>query len=273
MRQDSIKPIANMKKLILLLLFVGSISFAHATHIRGGFIVYRQLEKNLYEFAAHIFFDGSGVPADEEIEMYVNGTLQRVKLVRIESFDQDKPMTERTTKGIYSTTYALSTDGIPFFSGAFYRIGVQIRNRNPATANIPNAVNTPFYIESLLSVTQSNNSVTFEDKNTAVFARVGVPLNIRPVVKDIDNDQITFAIDAPFREAATRISGYTTPDRTACNNCTLSINPDSGELIWQTPSQAGSYVITLRLDEWRTVAGTRTRVGTVYRDIQVYIIN
>ncbi|MCU0393300.1 MAG: hypothetical protein MUE81_19485 [Thermoflexibacter sp.] len=263
-----------MKKFILLLfLFAGNGFLANATHIIGGFIAYKQLERNVYEFSAHIFFDRAGVPIDQEVEMSVNGVLKNVKLGKTEMFNPSSPLAERTIKGIYSTTYTLDNEGIPFLSGAFYRIGVRIRNRNPNTANIPNSVNVPFYIESLLSVSQSNNSVVFEDKNVAIFAKVGSPLQLNNIVKDPDNDQITFAIDAPFRDVATRIEGYSTPDRTACNNCTLSINANSGELIWQTPSQTGSYVITLRIDEWRTIAGIRTRVGTVYRDIQVYITN
>ncbi len=246
---------------------------AWATHIRGGYVVYRQVENSLYEFAAHIFFDGSGVPADEEIEMNINGQMLKVRLVKLELYDQDKSPIERTAKGIYTATYQISPSPIPFLSGTFYRVGVQIRNRNPNTANIPNSVNTPFYVESLLAITQNNNSIVFEDKMTAIFAKAGQPLVLKNSVKDIDNDQVTFAIDAPFREMGIRIGGYATPDRVNCNNCSLSINENSGELVWQTPSQAGSYVITLRVEEWRMIGGTRTRVGTVYRDLQIYVVN
>jgi hypothetical protein len=262
-----------MKKLLFLLLLGGLMPSVWATHIRGGYVVYRNLENSLYEFAAHILFDGAGVPADEEIEMNVNGQMLRVRLVKLEHYDQDKPIIERTTKGIYTANYQVRPSPVPFFSGAFYRVGVLIRNRNPNTANIPNSVNTPFYIESLLAVAQSNNSIVLEDKISAIFVKSGQPLVLKNSIKDVDNDQVTFAIDTPFRNMGIRIDGYATPDRVNCTNCSLIINENSGELIWRTPSQAGSYVITLRIDEWRNVGGVRTRVGTVYRDIQIYVVN
>jgi gliding motility-associated-like protein len=143
------------------------------------------------------------------------------------------------------------------------------RNRNADVINIPNSVNVPFYIESLLiinSFSGANSSPRFTFKPVDK-ACVGQCFEHNPGAFDPDlQDSLSFALSVPRGEGGLPVPGYSYPPGD------YSIDEHTGELRWCSPPKAGEYNLAFIVYEWRKNTNNEYQLtGYVLRDMQVIV--
>ena len=244
-----------MKKylLFLFLLFI-CLSQVFATHNRAGEITYKHLYGNTYKITL-LTYTYAPSPADRpELEVFWgDGTSDT--LPRVQKIDLTPVMRKNVYEGIH-------TYGGP---GTFV-ISLMDPNRNGGVVNILNSINTPFYIETVLIINPffiPNNSpiLTFPPIDDACLYK---PFIHNPGAYDIDGDSLSYTLIPCKRENGLDIIGYTYP--TANNIFTL--NPITGDLLWDSPIQAGEYNVAILIEEWRY----GYKMGSIIRDMQISVV-
>lgn len=144
-------------------------------------------------------------------------------------------------------------------------------NRNAGVINIPNSVNIPFYIESLIIVNSYINS-------SPIFANPPIDKGVlnacyyhNPCAYDIDGDSLSYEITQCRSGYGNPANGYTYPTTGAGGS--FSINPLTGLLTWCTPQLTGEYNIAIIVREWRKNACNSgySLMGYVLRDMQTVV--
>lgn len=168
-------------------------------------------------------------------------------------------------KNIYTITHTYSGPGN-------YLVRMFDPNRNQGVENIPNSVNQPFYVESLLiinSFTGANSSPIFGVDPTD-RACVGKCFYHNPGAYDPDGDSLSFEITTSRGENGLTVPGYFFPPAGAGG--TYGINALSGTLSWCTPQNQGEFNLAFITKEWRkNTSGIYKLVGYVLRDMQVVV--
>jgi gliding motility-associated-like protein len=147
-------------------------------------------------------------------------------------------------------------------------------NRNQGVINIPNSVNQPFYIESLLiinSFSGSNSSPLF---HFAPIDRgcVNECFEHNPGAHDPDNDSLSYEITQSRKGHNEPVPNYSYPDHGPGGN--YGIDARTGLLSWCDPQMSGEYNLAFIVKEWRkNTSGDYILIGYVLRDMQVIIAN
>jgi gliding motility-associated-like protein len=148
-------------------------------------------------------------------------------------------------------------------------------NRNQGVRNIPNSVNLPFYIESLLiinSLTGANSSPIFAFPPVD-RACVGVCFEHNPGAFDPDGDSLSYEISTSRGVNGQTVLGYFFPNAET-PGATYGINAQTGLLKWCTPQFIDEYNIAFIVKEWRkNTSGNYQLIGYVLRDMQVIVNN
>jgi len=146
-------------------------------------------------------------------------------------------------------------------------------NRNQGVRNIPNSVNLPFYIESLLiinSFSGANSSPIFAfppiDR-----ACVGECFKHNPGAYDPDkDDSLSFHISTSRQADGQTVAGYSYPDTQPGGF--YGIDARTGLLSWCNPVYQDEYNLAFIVKEWRkNTSGIYELIGYVLRDMQVIV--
>jgi hypothetical protein len=126
-------------------------------------------------------------------------------------------------------------------------------------------VDVPFYVQSTLVISPflgPNNSVQLLlppiDNGC-----VGYTFIHNTGAFDPDGDSLSYSLVNCRGFNGLPIPGYTLPAASE----SITINPVTGDLIWETPTMQGEYNLAILIEEWRN----GIRIGTVTRDLQVII--
>ena len=236
--------------LLFLFLIVGT---AKATHERAGEIIFSHINDLTYEVKI-ITYTYAPSPADREnLEiMWGDGTssiLPRTSLV-------DLPDDIRRNEYEGQHTYV--------GQGSF-KITLEDPNRNYGIVNIPNSVNIPFFIETLLVINPflgPNNSPILLNPPLD-FGCIDRLYIHNPAAFDPDGDSLSYRLTVCRGANGLPIPGYTYPQ--ASNQFT--IDEFTGDLIWDKPKLQGEYNVAFIIEEWRN----GQRIGYVTRDLQIKI--
>jgi gliding motility-associated-like protein len=145
-------------------------------------------------------------------------------------------------------------------------------NRNGGIINIPNSINQPFYIESLLIIRgfSGANSSPILYNDPIDKGCVGQCFQHNPGASDGDGDSLSYSITTSRGAGGQTLSGYTYPN--SGSGGIYSIHPTTGILNWCNPQAAGEYNIAFIIHEWRRgTNGKYQEIGYVLRDMQVII--
>ncbi len=246
-----------MKRLIgILLLFLLSFA-AEATHNRAGEITYRHVSGLVYEITVTIFADPNS-PAIGRKEIEVDwGDNTGTDSLFVASETIIVPGFVQKRVWVSNHTYPGPGD---------YTISVTDPNRNAGVDNINNSSAVPFYVKSLLRIfpisgIYNNSPVLLNDPiDDACLGQTFIH-NVGAV--DSDGDSLAYAISPSFGLQGTLAPGYEFPP--ASNR--IFVDPISGDLRWENPSQLGVYNIAIEVSEYRN----GVLVGRVLRDIQVVV--
>ena len=182
---------------------------------------------------------------------------------------------------LYSIDTLLITHTFP--SPGKYLISMREFNRGADIVNMRNAVNTPFYVETLLTVDPAmgeNSTPLLSDSvvfNTHVKTRFVHDIG----AVDPDGDSLSYALVVPKQAVDRKVEVYAFPDQF---DTLYAENPsrengsapplfaiEEGQLIWDAPTYGGEYAAAFRVKEWRKVDDEWTEIGYVARDLIIRV--
>jgi hypothetical protein len=257
-----------------------------ATHNRAGEITYKWISGYTYSITLTTYTDDGPSIADRcQMTLYF-GDGDSCQAIRENGFAAPSNAQCPTSflgviiatsptikKNIYSCIHTYAGPGL-------YKIYMFDRNRNSGVINIPNSVNEPFYLESMLSIsafTGSNNSSVLTVPPIDM-ACLGKCFYHNAGAYDSDGDSLSYEIvmckgEDSFGNMGVTIPGYSFPSPGASG--VFKIDSLTGTVIWCNPQQPGEYNIAFIIREWRKMCGggTPTLVGYVIRDMQIIVNN
>ncbi|MBS1651395.1 MAG: gliding motility-associated C-terminal domain-containing protein [Bacteroidetes bacterium] len=168
-------------------------------------------------------------------------------------------------KNIYTITHTYPGPGT-------FKVSTFDPNRNLDVQNIPNSVDQPFYVESMLQINAFTGAVSSPQFNFPPIdqACVGKCFYHNPGAYDPDGDSLSFEITTCRGVGGLTIPGFTQPNYGTSG--TFSINPTKGTLSWCSPPMQGQYNMAFIVRKWRrNTSGVYENVGYVERDMQVVV--
>jgi gliding motility-associated-like protein len=226
---------------------------AMATHNRAGEITYRHISNLTYEFTM-VTYTYSLSPADRPtLTMdWGDGTSSVVNRI------QKVSLPNQVNMNLYKATHTFAGQGS-------FVVSMEDPNRNGGVVNIPNSINVPFYIETVLVINPfigSNNSPVLLNPPIDNGC-VGSPFLHNPSAYDPDGDSISYELIHCKGEDGNDIKGYTYPAASQ----SFSIDPVTGTLSWINPIYQGEYNVAILIKEWRN----GVMIGSLIRDMQITI--
>ncbi|PKP50084.1 MAG: hypothetical protein CVT94_03095 [Bacteroidetes bacterium HGW-Bacteroidetes-11] len=270
------KPLTSLKlnTFFSLLIFLLISTHVSATHQRAGEITYRHISGLTYEVTITTYTFAPS--AADRCELTINwGDGQSSVLSRTNGPPGTTPagiFCEHTGENISSEIRLSIYKGIHTYAApSNYRLWLEDPNRNLGIQNIPNSVDVPLYIESLLVVNPflgTNNSpillIPPVDNGC-----VGLPFLHNPGAYDPDGDSLSFRLVNCKGAGGRDIPGYKLPNEVDLQNPgTFTINEVTGDVLWESPARQGEYNFAFLIEEWRN----GVLIGYVTRDMQVNII-
>jgi gliding motility-associated-like protein len=250
---------ARKTTFILLLLILASVAplCVNATHQRAAEITYRHLTGLTYEITL-ISYTYTPSPANAYRDYLTinwgDGTLSDIPRVEIQELAGD--ISYNRYKGQHT-----------FPGPADYIISCEDPNRNGGILNIPNSINVPLFIYSELVISPFIGGYN----NSPVLlippidnACVDQPFYHNPGAYDVDGDSLSYRLVTCYGAMGLPIPGYTLPPATNF----LTLDPLTGDLLWDSPPNQGEYNIAILIEEWRE----GVKIGSVLRDMQIIVV-
>jgi gliding motility-associated-like protein len=242
-----------MRKFIFFFGFIWLWNVGFATHQRAGEITYKHVSGLTYEFTI-VTYTYTPSPADRPEIDVLWGDNTESTIPRKSKISVGTDISENK----YVATHTYSSAGI-------YFVSFEDPNRNAGIMNIPNSVNIPFFIETVIVINPflgPNNSVQLLNPpldngcvNTTYYHNVGA--------YDPDGDSLSYKLIACRGLDGQPIPGYNFPQASEY----IEIDEITGDLVWETPTMQGEYNIAILIFEYRN----GQFIGSVVRDMQITI--
>lgn len=256
----------DFKALIGVFVFVCLSHWAAATHNRAGEITYRHIGGYTYEITITTCTKTSVIADREWLRIAWGDNLNPG--AELDSIQRDNIEFSPPGEDWQINTY---TDIHTYPGIGSYLLTVEDQNRNEGVNNIPESVSVAFWIESLLVISPIgfNNSVVLLNppKELACLNKLWIH---NPGAFDPDGDSLYYSLIPCMRQDGVNIEGYNYPDDTTPNpNDIFSIDPQTGDVTWDVPSEpAGEYNFAIKIEEFRN----GYLMGYVVRDMQITVI-
>ncbi len=164
-----------------------------------------------------------------------------------------------------------------------YKIRFLEFNRNDLTLNMNNSVDTPFYVETEITIDPFigvNNSPVLTIPPVDNGA-VNVRYIHNPGAYDPDGDSLSYRIEIPKQGFERVVNNYRDPASAEFSKnkedgtgpAFMRVDAIFGDLVWDAPGTAGQYSVAMRITEWRKIDGKYVEIGYVVRDMQIIIEN
>ncbi len=271
-------PIRTLRRITpFLILFLGFFFGARpalATHNRAGEISVEQVgdcTSSLTVRATIVTYTkASSVDADRDTLTicWGDGFCQRV--VRANgpgNPPQGEVLENNTKRNLYYATHTYPARGT-------YVISMTDPNRNGGILNVnfPNSEQIKFHLQT----TYTFPNPQFQGcNNTPVLLQppidigcVGQRFIHNPNAYDQDGDSLSYEFIVPMQDVGLDVPNYQFPD--AINpgpDNQLTIDPVTGDIVWDAPQRAGEYNLAMIIIEWRN----GFPLDTIIRDMQILI--
>ena len=269
----------NRTILLIFFLLAGFGSEVLATHIRGGYITAKRITGYRYQFVLTIFRDKTSVVSDLENELYPDVNSTTVLSSHVTSIT-DIPGKE-TEIWVYHYEYTYSSPGI--YTAYHYKMF-----RNKSVLNMDNSDQTTFYIETKVIIDPflAFDQTPIVTKPAVDFAAVGSVYRYNPGAYDPDGDSLSYehvpsrqfiqgtnvsAVVGNYIDPAVRSGGL---DSSNSIPATMTLNPVTGDLIWNAPRIVGQFNTAIKIVEWRRKRADRPKrdsIGYVILDMQIIV--
>ena len=244
-----------MRRIVIFIVFVFITIQSFATHNRAGEITYEQLSQLTYKFTLVTYtYTPSLADRPTLVLNWGDGTESVINRITKTSLPNQVSM------NIYEGTHTFNGQGT-------FIISMIDPNRNGGVVNIPNSINQPFYIETILEINPFigiNNSPRLLNPPIDNGC-VGYPFLHNPGAYDIDGDSIAYELVNCRGVDGFFIPGYSYPPFTV----SFGIDPITGTLTWDSPTSIGEYNVAILIKEYRN----GVFVGSITRDMQITIAN
>lgn len=272
---------------ILFLLFLGV--EAWATHIRAGEIVAVRISQSSlrFRFTLILYSDtGSGVQVGE------GGTFNfgdgriieggRQILIEQATFFDEQLIGNETRRTIFEFEHTFSANNV-------FIISYTEQNRNNNIVNINNGASdqTAFHIETIIRIDPGllGNGTPQLTIPPIDRACVGARFIHNPGAFDPDGDSLAYKLVTPQEARGETVNSYLPLNDPAITTITedgngspiFSIDPITGDFVWDAPQRAGEYNAAFIVEEWRfiddpvTGEGRWEILGFVTRDMQILV--
>ncbi|HUW06315.1 MAG TPA: gliding motility-associated C-terminal domain-containing protein [Williamwhitmania sp.] len=245
-----------MKNILLFYLLCLLPLVGFATHNRAGEITYRQISGLTYEITVVTYTSSLPGAADRPTLRVTYGDNVSEEVARIELIYLPNNYKRNTYKSQHT-----------FPGPGAYDIVVEDPNRNYGVKNIPNSVFTVFTIKSTLVINaELGNNTTPVLLNPPIdMAGLHQLFVHNPAAYDAEGDSLSYDLTVCLGEDGNPIPGYTLPPASR----SLTVNPVTGDLIWDSPTDTGSYNVAINVMEWRD----GIKIGNIVRDMQIDVRN
>jgi len=248
-----------MKKSFFIFFFnIFLVSAAFATHMRAGYITYTWVSGLTYKFTITTYTNTLS-PADRPQYTIDWGDGTTSVINRFYKGPVGNP-TDEVSSNLYDTTEHT-------FSGPdTYVISLTDPNRNAGILNIPNSVNVPFYVQTVLVI---NPFVSGSNSPAILNAPiesgcVNEPFIYNPGAYNTNGDSLSYSMIPCKTTGGLNIAGYSYP--IASNS--FGINAVTGTMVWNSPEQQGEYNVAILIQEYRF----GQLVGQFTIDMQITIV-
>ncbi len=277
-----------MKKGIFSLVLALFSLYAFATHNRAGEITYKCLGNNDYIFTITTYTKCSS-PADRcELTLIIAQHGNPCGNI-IDSLIIDRKNGPNGLAGDGCGHFCVFSQGmgvnvinandvkqnvyyntIPYhFSGpGDYMLYVYDPNRNSGVINIPNSVNTPFWIESRLIISpffsgpcNSSPQLTVPPIDKACVGKIFIH---NPGAWDPDGDSLSYKLTC-----CKGVCGQCVPGFDQYPSGSSVVITQYGDFIWTVPPAVGEYNFAFEIHEWRKIGSKYYEIGYVERDMQI----
>ena len=255
----------SLKLILILVLFLGMSTHVLATHNRAGEITYEQIDDLTIRATITTYTRTSSFAADRDsLELFWgDGTSTVIQ----RSNNQGDELPNDIKVNFYIAEHTYPTRGT-------YTMHMMDPNRIAGILNIdfPNSVNIPFYIQTTFTLLD----VRFQGRNNSAvllqppidFACVDEIFTHNPNAYDPDGDSLSYELITPFQDVDMEVPNYILPDGVAPGpENMISINPTTGDFIWNSPKLVGDFNITFRINEYRE----GQLVNSIIRDMQILV--
>lgn len=244
-------------------LIMSACGFVSATHQRAAEITFTHVSGLTYEVKI-ITYTYTPSPADRPKLDIFWGDGSYSTLLRT----QRTSLPDNVSLNVYeySPSQGATTNRHSYSSPGTYMIYMEDPNRNLGVVNIPNSVNVPMYVQTQLVINPFlgyNNSPVLLNPPIDLGCVNQVFIH-NPGAYDVDGDSLSYRLVSCKTTGGIDIPGFTYP--MAQNS--FSINPVTGDVIWDYPLVQGEYNIAFLIEEWRQ----GVRIGYVTRDMQIEIL-
>lgn len=264
-----------MKKFLLFIfIFIIGVSNSYATHNRAGEITYQHLSGYTYRITVTTYTNTYNTTADRcEVTVYFG--------------DGDSAVAHRVNGPIGPLCAAPNHDGVMITSTTkqnvylvdhtydgpnTYVVTMEDPNRNSGICNIPSSVNTSFFLRTELVINPflGSNSSCILLNPPLDQACVGQCFEHNPGAFDADGDSLYYSLTTCYANG-TPIPGYFFPPNMNVN----SIDHNTGDLIWCSPTIICQYNVAIIIEEWKLLLTTNQRyyAGSVLRDMQIDVVS
>ncbi len=253
---------------LTIILLGCSYSSSYATHIRAGDLTAVRIDSNslTYHITVILYLDTDGIdPGDGFIDFGAGEDPLRVSPQVVQVIPE-----LRTQVVQYSVEYT-------FPSAGFYKISYFEDNRNANVNNMALSVDTPFYIESeiLINPVLGLNSTPLLSIAPLDGAVVGQKFTHNPGAYDKEGDSLSYELTVCKQARDLDVLDYTFPDNSQWSDeredgstpAIFSIDPLTGDLVWDAPGVPGEYNVAFYVNEWRD----GVLIGRVNRDMQIIV--
>jgi gliding motility-associated-like protein len=249
-----------MKRLLLLIPVLLLGLQAWATHNRAGEIIVEQIGPLRFR-ATIITYTVPDSPADRpELEIrWGDGTIDT--LPRSNNAGNGVEIEPGVKRNEYVGEHTYESLG-------FYIISMLDPNRNGGILNMDDSVNTPFYIETQIVITQLGYNSSPNLLNPPIDkACVNRRYEHNPGAWDPNGDSLSYELVTCQMDVGVPVGGYVFPPG-------ISLDPITGDLVWEVPTVQGEYNFAIRINEWRYEPdfGSYSLIGYVIRDMQVTVL-
>ncbi len=250
----------KLVRFFLLFVFVFLIcENSFATHNRAGEISYQWIGTDSTDLTYKIIivtYTKTSSPIDRPAldQVYLGDNSAPVTFNRRSSTQ----LVGDITRNIYDYIHTYNGNGS-------FKISFVDPNRNEGVINIPNSVEVPFYVESILVINpylgpNSSPVLTYPPIDHGCVGRIFIH---NPGAHDPEGDSLTYELVPCGGESGLPIPGYTYPNATH----SFTLDRFTGDLIWDEPASPGEYNVAFNVIQWKQ----GVFAGFVRRDMQIDI--
>lgn len=251
--------------LVLTLAFM-CINDVSATHNRSGEITYRQIGPLTIRATITTYTKASSTAADRD-SLLLNWGDGNAQMVARSNGNGDIIPGEDIKVNFYTAEHT-------YPGRATYTLSFADPNRvnNIVNVNFPNSVDVPFFVSTTFTLINTqfqgfNNSVVLLQPPID-FACNNQRFVHNPNAFDIDGDSLSYELVVPLQAEGEVVPAYQYPDQVSAGpNNNISLDPITGDFVWDSPKQSGEYNIAIKINEYRN----GVLLNSVIRDMQIRV--